>query len=169
MILYLEYNRLVAAGMTGPQADRHMGQEALARIRAEPLVYLAENPKQILQMWVCSANSGLAGSEKACSSVRSCVVTGLRSVVRPAFYALLAVMSVGAFSLARRKGAALVPVVAVGYLTLIHSFFVFNSCRFMVPVLPMAMLLIAQGGCTLAAMFARIRSHGFGSFKSQPR
>jgi len=156
--LYREYERLLALGMTGPQADRQMGQEAMRLIRAEPFEYLSENPAQILHMWVCSPNSGLAGSERSCESVRSCVVAGLRSFVRPVFFGLLGLMCAGGVSLARRREAALVPALTVAYLTLVHSFFIFNSCRFMVPVLPMAMILIAQGSYMVWGMLARLRS-----------
>ena len=156
--MYAYWDVLRARGLSETQTDSQMAREGMALIKAEPLRYLSMNAAQVRTLWICSGNSQMLGAEgQACSTIKNCLTTGLRSLAGPAFWGLALLMIYGGVLLMRKAGAAYLPVLTVVFLTAVQSFFTLNSCRYAVPVLPAVALLFAQGLCHAFAYIRGLR------------
>jgi len=155
------FRQLRSAGESERAADAKMAQEGLALIRSNPGTYLSGNLGHGLDLWICSGSSKLVYSQHS-SGLRGCAVDGLRLAGPLAFTALFSLMLAGGIIWLFPLGPSVVPLLTVLYLTVVHSFFALNSCRYGTVVVPIGMLLIARALVSLrdSPLWSRIVRRG---------
>ncbi|MDP3789836.1 MAG: glycosyltransferase family 39 protein [Candidatus Omnitrophota bacterium] len=145
---YYKDLELKKMGLSSLEADRAMGKEALGKIYAEPLKFLAYVPIEMIKMtsfmYVPVLNEARVIAWFHRMDHGDAVLSGIRGVFRLCAYPILILAIIGIFAQARAVKKLYFILVAIIYVNLIYSM-LFAMGRYAVPLVPFYSILASAG------------------------